>query len=174
MLHVARALLPLDLLTPPVACPRGAHAGERGREGKRTSCHQPQCSGAWQRVLLQPPALLGLLAPQAGGGVTSLMPPAPPVLPRAQCDRLDTETYTAMRALSKPPMPLQLLVSEMLCKRRSRRNATKIIFGGSRAACKLISSTHTHTHTHTRHTLPRAHTDTQRHFAERRETARAK
>lgn len=103
------SLLPLDLLTPPVACPRGAHGGEGGgRDGGRgaglrgpaaTSHGAPVPGrGSYSSTLL-----CGAFWPLRveGGGDTRLMPPAPPVWPQAQeCDRLDAVRY------SQPHMPI--------------------------------------------------------------------
>lgn len=97
------SLLPLDLLTPPVACPQGAHAGEEGREGG-TEDQLPPAIVLWclAEGATPAPCFAGPSGPSGwsgggvdGGGGTSLMPPAPPVWPQAQeRDRLDALRYT--------------------------------------------------------------------------------
>lgn len=102
------SLLPLDLLTPPVACLQGAHAGrgeegrggEGGGRGPAATSHSALVPG---RGSYSSPLLCWAFWPlrvEVRGGwlvvtETSLLPPAPPVWPQAQdCDRLDAVSYT--------------------------------------------------------------------------------
>lgn len=115
MPHVARrsthSLLPLDLLTPPVACLqghscRGARGGRDG--GPAATSHSAPVPG---RGSYSSPLLCEAFWPlRVEGRGTRLMPPAPPVLPLALCGRLDTQSHTQTSTLlpDDPPQPYTL------------------------------------------------------------------